>query len=303
MDDQPEEQQSSIIEEKASIFSGAEKSADPLVYEETPIIEPIQEEVMVTPPPLEQSQEPEPPSPQSPENYPVAPQQRASSFGWLGDVFVFAVLFGVGILLSMILREFIPNGISPIKPPVEVSPTPTPVAEEAPLDPYAEWIRYDVVGSLTRQPVGNIKYKLPGSVQAPTCDPPSCASTGTNLPGLTRFTVSARETRIPDNFLETKITDATGHQFITKETTIAQRPALEFTGMFSGSTTGGFAFKRMRGVMIAVTDNLLVEFNHFSPSALPNADFDQDDTIFEKMLGSVEILSAQSSTSLLTPAQ
>lgn len=273
----------------------------PLIYEETPIIEPVvpQHAVTVSPPvantPLE-SPIARPPidklEPQLTPKY-SSPHPGFSFFGMIKNFIFIVVLFGLGIGLSMFVKQYMPNGIPAIdninfNNPIAPTPTLVLVSSTAPSQ-FANWKSYQVTSGISKQPINGITYMLPSDILPPICDGGNCASSGTYLPGGTRLTVDARGIGqlLPD-FRGKILTDQGGREFSMKDTTIAGRPATEFSGVFTGTTSGGYAFSRMRGVMIEVSDTLSVEFNHFTPT-LVNADFTSDDLLFDKILQSVQI--------------
>jgi hypothetical protein len=206
------------------------------------------------------------------------------------------VLFGVGIGLSVVLRNFVAQqGASPkltpkpVQPTItknvsqesstaampQVSPTPTVL-----VDPYGSWKTYAVLSGVTKQPVSGVSLKLPSNVLAPVCDGVSCSSQGTYLPGGTRFTVAPRgKGQLLADYRGKIVSDAGGREFVTKPTTVAGKAALEYIGSFVGTTAGGYAFSQMHGVMIEVNEVFSLELNHFSPQGVA-ADFSQDDTLF-----------------------
>ncbi len=234
----------------------------PLTYEETPIIEPIKESV--------------PSIPLQPQIL-KKPSFFRRFFGFIGNLILFVLLFGVGIWLSTILRQFVPTGVEQESTVVEkATPTPTPT------NPTALWTQYQVLNGATKQPFAGVSFKLPPEVLAPVCDGASCASQGTYLPGGTRLTASIRGTSL--SFMQRAIiTDAAGRPFTTREATISGSPAIEYTGSFRGTTTGGYTFTQMRGYMIEASDTQTLELNHFTPAGL-TSDFTADDIVFDKIL-------------------
>lgn len=258
----------------------------PLVYEETPIIEPSPQ-VSQESPTLAQTSKPS--------SLPIGPNPKHgfSLVGMVKNVIFFVVLFAVGIGLSMFLKQYLPGGIPDISSlGLKNRSVPTPTLLATPsvsLNPFANWTSYQVTSGLSKQPVAGITYMLPPDILAPICDGGNCASTGTYLPGGTRFTVDARGAGqlLPD-FRGKILSDLGGREFTVKDTTVAGRSAKEFTGVFTGTTIGGYAFSRMRGVMVEASDTVSVEFNHFTPT-LVNADFTADDMLFDKILQSIQI--------------
>ncbi|MEK7130003.1 MAG: hypothetical protein AAB803_03200 [Patescibacteria group bacterium] len=261
----------------------------PLTYEEAPVINPEgTEEVLLT-----QEEQPVLPPEPPPPAVPPPVRRRPSFFGFIGNIFLFAVLFGVGIWLSTVIRPYLP-GASSVPGPATTTPAVTqgPPAPTAPPDPYAGWQTYQVISGPTRQPVAGISFKLPPDVLSPICDGTNCASQGTYLPGGTRFTVAARGAgQALRDYRGAIVTDVLGQPFITKEALISGKSGVSFTGTFTGTTIGGYAFSRMAGAMIPVTDTVSVEINHFTPSGV-TADFETDASLFEKILASVVVTGA-----------
>jgi hypothetical protein len=249
----------------------ATSTNEPLTYEETPVITPIPEPVVVKKP--------------------------NKILGFFKGLLFFIILFIVGFVLSGYLRDFL-SGVTTEAP----SPTPMlsqteplalestdagivefPTPEATPATP----ITYSVLNGLTRQPITDISFTLPPSVLSPICDGSACGSQGTYLPGGTRFTVAARGTgQVLADFRGKIISDAGGKPFTIKTTTIAGKPATEFTTSQTGSTIGGYAFSQMHGYMIEVNDTLSLEINHFSPSGI-TADFAADEIVFNTIVRSL----------------
>lgn len=246
--------------------------AKPLIYEETPIIEPVKA-------PLQTS-----PSPTLPIGHTIA------------TIVFFVLLFALGVWLSMFLRQFTtttpPSAVIPTPPPQADQPfaeTPTPITN----DPFVSWKTYSVVSGATRQPIAGISFRLPQDILAPICDGANCSSQGTYLPGGTRFTVAPRGgNQALRDFRGAVVTDAGGREFTTTPTTVAGKQALEFKGLFSGTTGGGYSFTQMRGVMIEVDSTLSLEINHFTPTGV-SADFASDDAVFNQVLKTLVLPSGQ----------
>ncbi len=281
-----------------------------LTYEETPLIEPVT---------------PEPTAPvsaelltTSPEVVPSTPEPRQShdSFGsTIVMILFFIILFAFGVGLSVMLRQYFASrteappqstatkpqqGIAP-SPYVNalISPTATPAAVTA--DPYAGWRTYQVISGVTKQAVPGISFKLPPETVAPICDGANCASQGAYLPNGSRFTVAARGKGqlLVDARGNIVITDSSGKSFTTKIMTLAGgRKALEYSGLFSGTTVGGYTFSQMRGLMIEIDETMTLEMNHFTPSGV-SAEFSKDDVIFDKITAS--LLVAKFPQATLTP--
>lgn len=280
----------------------------PLTYEETPVIETpgtsdkgqatIREdsgqageeaqaqEPQVSPPP-------ETPPPAPPAGGPAPVRKRPSVFGFIGNLLLFVMLFGVGMWLSTVIRPYLPGAPMPTSVPTAAptgprgSPGPT-----VPADPYALWQTYQVISGVSRQPVAGVSFKLPPDVLSPICDGTACASQGTYLPGGTRFTVASRGAgQALRDYRGAIVSDLLGQPFTTKNTLVSGRQTVAFTGTFTGTTIGGYAFSRMAGVMVPVTDTLSVEINHFTPSGV-TADFESDASLFDKILASVTVTGA-----------
>ncbi len=252
----------------------------PLTYEETPVIDPW----------ANQSQ-----ASQAYSSPPPAEHTRGSGVRFLGNVLLFILLFAAGIGLSVYFRQYFPNvpeGVLQVKlPSLGKAPTPTPEIVEAPetKSPNANWVQYQPINGVTRQPITNVSFKLPVDVLEPICDGSSCGSQGTYLPGGTRFTVALRgKGQILADYRGSIISDLQGQAFTTKTTTVAGRPAVEFTGTFPGSTIAGYAFSQMRGVMVEVTPDLSLELNHFTPKGV-DADFAGDDAVFDAIVKTLEL--------------
>lgn len=261
-------------------------SPEPLAYEETPEI--------VPPPPS--------PAPAAP------PQRKSGSFlGTLITLVLFAGLFVGGIWLSSVVRQFLPadtdnENFTARRPTPLPGTSGTPLPTGAPLGPNDQWKTYDVISGTTKLPFGGVTFKLPTSVLSPICDGTGCASQGTYLPGGTRFTVAPRGTgEALSDFRGSIISDVNGISFTTKKVTVAGRPATEFTGLFTGRTLAGYAFSRMRGVMIEVSPTTSLEVNHFTPNGV-TADFVRDDELFNQILTTIAVPGAPPAVTTPTPA-
>lgn len=252
--------------------------AEGLTYEETPVIEPI--------------------SPAS-----EVKQKTPSSLGsTIGMIVVFIVLFAVGVGISVFVRQWlasrsVPSSQPVANPTVTVTPTPyrsvlaSPTASptEAIIDPYAGWKTHQIISGVTKQPVPGVSFKLPPEVLTPICDGANCASQGTYLPNGSRFTVAPRGKGqlLVDARGNIVITDSSGKPFTTKSMTLGSgRRALEYSGLFSGTTVGGYTFSQMRGLMIELDEDETLEMNHFTPSGV-SADFAKDDALFDKIVTSL----------------
>lgn len=265
-----------------------------LPVEETPEILPE------NPPPPPPNEPHFSPPPRVPPASPV-PKKTGSGGKTLGIIILFIIIFVLGVWLSSVVKQYIPNNFNFGRSPtptaaVGSSGTPSPVV---PSDPLVSWKSYDVESGTTRLPFGGVSYKLPPDVLSPICDGTNCASVGTYLAGGTRFTVAPRGAGqgLPD-FRGTIISDVGGIAFTTKPTTVAGLPATEFTGTFTGRTVSGYAFSKMRGVMIALSPTQSLEINHFTPNGIV-ADFDSDDTLFNTILSTITITDATSKGALI----
>lgn len=271
-------------------------SANGLTYEETPVIEPIGEE------------------PQHEVQPPPAPHSFGST---IGMILLFIILFGVGVGLSVFLRQYFEGqstsqagGQNPLpkSTPSIGSQTPTSGVLLTPTslpDPYAGWIPYQVISGTTKAPISGISFKLPAEVLAPICDGGSCVSQGTYLPNGSRFTVAARGKgqSLADARGNIIVTDVSGKSFTTKPVTLlGGRKALEYSGLFSGTTVGGYTFAQMRGLMIEIDDTMTLEMNHFTPSGV-NANFAADDIVFDKVVQSLVVSRFTTLTPSLSPTK
>lgn len=248
------------------LYGKSNPPQQPLTYEETPIIDPVT---------------PSPP-----------PRNSRYFLQTIGTIIVFVVLFGVGVWLSTVIRPYTTASTSI----PENVPTPTQVLVPTPTvssGVYPGWTTYTVVSGATKQPIAGISFRLPQDVLAPICDGGSCASQGTYLPGGTRFTIAPRGGgQALRDFRGAVVVDAGGREFTTTPTTVASRQALEFSGLFTGTTSGGYSFTQMRGVMIEVDSTLSLEINHFTPTGI-SADFASDDALFDEILKTLMLASGQ----------
>lgn len=204
---------------------------------------------------------------------------------------LFIVLFAVGVWLSVVLRKFLASRSETPSQPTAIKPTPyvsgflSPTASPttAITDPYAGWETHKVISG--------ISFKLPPDVLSPICDGSNCASQGTYLPNGSRFTVAPRGKGhvLVDARGNIVVTDSSGKSFTTKPTTVAGgRNALEYSGLFSGTTVGGYTFSQMRGLMIEIDEDETLEMNHFTPSGV-SAEFAKDEVLFDKIVASVTV--------------
>lgn len=281
------------------------RPSEPLTYEETPIIEPIEDAPIgqtlqtETPAVNTSSTAQTPPAPVTQPESPKVQEVKPKSsffrriFGFIGTILFFAILFSLGIWLSTILRSYLPTGIpknentstlESTNEQIEVQPDgPLTVESQEP------WTSYPILAAGTKLPISGVTFEMPPEVLIPICDGASCVSQGTYLPGGSRFTVAARGSGLGLGYTQgAVITDAAGNPFTTTQITVTGRPALEYTGAFIGTTVGGFSFTQMRGVMIEVSNKLAIEFNHFAPKGV-SVDFESDDVIFNKILESLTL--------------
>lgn len=299
------------------LYGPSESDSQPLAYEETPIIEPITGDPTGT---HEKQELPKADDTKTADSndtnkeqvtYTIPPQpgqialpvKKSDNRGSIVNIIVIVVLFGLGMGTSFVLRNRLPDieypdlkfsGLPfPQKPEVtstpriEVTPSPQPqISLEVTSSPTSntDWSKYSIISGTTKKSLAGISFRLPDTVKPPVCDTQSCASQGTQLPGGTRFTVAARGTgQLLADPRGKLLTDATGKEFTMKETTVAGYKTTEFTANFIGSTGGGYAFTKMRGLMVAVSDKTVVELNHFAPSG-KSTDFASDDELFDKIV-------------------
>jgi hypothetical protein len=256
-----------------------EEDTKSIEYEETPIIEPIEEKDL--PNPLD-----------TPE---IATQSRHGKHpsSIIGKVLLFFLLFCLGIAGSIFARPYVegmtlPKLPSLLKQKTETTIQPTPSTK--PVDETAGWKPYTL-----KTGTRDITYLLPETVVPVVCDGPACPSQGTFLPGGTRFTVSSKTTSPISNFSKLIVKDAGGKVFVTKETTVAGMVAVDYSGSFTGVTTGGYTFIAMHGVMIQVTPTITVEMNHFAPNGI-TSEFEKDDVVFSQILKTITFVSTSSAT-------
>jgi hypothetical protein len=251
-----------------------------LEYEETPIIEPIEEKDL--PGPLN-----------TPELSTHSRHGKRPLAGIKKSVF-FLFLFLLGVGGVTFLRPFFETLTFPFfqqttKDTRSEIPQNTPPSET--VDETFEWNSFS-----TKAGMNFLTYKLPKEVLPPVCDGSACPSEGTFLPGGTRFTVSTKITNTPIvNFAKLIVKDAGGKVFDTQEATVSGHTAVNFSGSFLGLTTGGYSFTRMHGVMIYVAPTIAVEFNHFSPNGI-TSEFEKDDAVFSQILKTITFVSTSSAT-------
>jgi hypothetical protein len=274
--------------------------APDLEYEETPIMEPIvefPENTSVADNPALSPKQTQP------------PKRKKGFFGCLGTVLFVLILFILGVWLSSQIGPLLPKTNEnplPTLMPIETksllpTDTSTPEASSSPTviaTPIIQdrnfWQVFYILSGSTRQVIPGISYQMPSNIKAPTCDS-GCVSQGTNLPGGTRFTIAPRgKGQLLPDFRNAILTDATGRAFTMSLITIGGRQVYEYVGDFQGSTGQGYAFSKIRGLLVSVNDNLSIEFNHFSNVGTVS-DFDADDTLFNQIVGSVVIASSSAS--------
>jgi hypothetical protein len=244
----------------------------PIPIEETPEIpmDPAEGTPMTT-----ENPQPEIPSAPQPGVPPPPPMPAVSRRSPVFTILILLILVVAGIFLSGYLRPFLPvlnTGTTHVPTPTLKAATPTPV------DPVAGWKEWIVAG---------ISYKLPPDVAAPACDVAGCISQGTNLPGGTRLTVAPKTvTQSLTSLRGVVITDVSGMPFTSHDATMSGHTAIEFTGSFTGSTTGGYRFTQMHGFMIEVTPTLTLEINHFTPAGAI-ADWTSDDVLFTQIISTL----------------
>ncbi len=204
----------------------------------------------------------------------------AKKGSFFGTVFLLGVLFFIGVALSIPLRMFLTPSPEPTKQPAFTNQIPSPEAK--PDTGTASWNAYLAPGSII-----TAAYRLPPEVLEPICDSQTCVSEGTYLPGGTRFTISVKSHATPvTDFSRSVITDANGKAFTTTPATIGDKNALSFTGT-NGTTSGGYAFTQIKGVLINISPLGSLELNHFTPSGI-TTDFGSDDILFDKIVSSLD---------------
>jgi len=271
----------------------------PLPIEETP-------EILPAPAVTTPANTPPPPPPPPAQNVPVTSKKSSGCLRTVGIILLVVGIFILGIWLSSFVRQFLPTGGGAA---ITQQPTPTesPVSTESATvgGNTSSWKTYQIISGITKAPVTGLSFSLPSDVLAPICDGANCASQGTYLPGGTRFTVAPRGTgQVLPDYRGTVISDVGGIAFTTNQTTVGGHAAVEFTGSFTGRTVSGYAFTKMHGYMIALTDTTSLEINHFTPAGI-TADFAGDDTLFSQIMASLTIPGNLSSTEkgavLVTP--
>jgi hypothetical protein len=169
------------------------------------------------------------------------------------------------------------NVIPQISTPAPLIATPTPV------DPFAGWKTYSETG---------VSYALPPTVLAPICDSSGCASKGAYLPGGTRLTIAPKNvTKALSALHGAVITDINGTAFTSTDATISGHVAIEYSGKFSGTTSGGYGFTQMHGFMIEVSPTETLEMNHFTPTGA-TVDWVKDDALFTQIISKLNFTGA-----------
>jgi len=243
----------------------------PLTYEETPEIPIDTASTIISPP--------------------VTPKKPPSILKTIGIVIAFIALFIIGVNLSSSIRQFFPleERTSTATPTPAILITP---AVEVQTNPAPEWKTYPLISGITKQPIDTVTFQLPPEIISPLCDGVACASQGTYLPGGTRLTIAPRGMgQALRDFRGSVITDANGVPIPTRQLLLEKFTATEYESSASGKTVSGYAFSRMRGVMIPLTDTLSVEVNHFTPNGV-TADFQKDDLLFNEILETFTVLTA-----------
>lgn len=263
-----------------------EESAQQSVVPESPHVAspPVSESPMSQPPPAPLTYEE---TPEIPMDIPPV-KKKFSVLKTLGIIIAFIALFVIGVNLSSSIRKFLPSGSgsgtetqSTANQPL-ITPSPS-------VGPTAEWKTYDVISGVTKTAIPGLTFQLPPDVLPPICDGVGCASQGTYLSGGTRLTVAARGAgQSLRDFRGTVISDANGTPIPTEQLLLGQITATEYESSGSGQTVSGYAFSRMRGVMIPLTGTLSLEVNHFTPNGV-TADFEKDDALFDEILKTVAI--------------
>lgn len=242
--------------------------------------EPVKDAVAAAP--LQYEETPEIPMPTS--------KKKSGCLGTLFTIVIFLALFIGGIWISSFVRQFFPGNV-PVEEEIETTIPPTIPETTTATDSaaVAVWKTYNVISGTTKQPFAGVTFQLPPDVLSPICDGAGCASQGTYLPGGTRFTVALRGAgQALRDFRGSVVSDVGGTAFATKTTTVAEKPATEFTGTFIGRTVSGYGFSHMRGVMIELSPTTSLEVNHFAPSGIV-ADFASDDVLFDAILKTITI--------------
>lgn len=298
----------------------------PLPIEETPIIDPASGEVAeetgaVSQPQPEEARDevvseaarvfqgtPETQA-QAPYSAPVSVSRESKKSGGnkIGMVLFIVLLFGLGVWLSSQLRSFFTPSVSDelvvptLSPSANTGPVSVSESSSSAIAPVSDWQTYDVISGATKKPIPGLTYKLPTTVKAPVCDSQSCASSGTNLPGGTRFTVAARgKGQLLPDFRGAILTDASGREFTMKQGVFGGAYAYEYTGNFNGRTGGGYTFTAMRGVLMPVSETLAIEFNHFAPAGI-TSDFAKDDALFDEIIKSFTVQGTSTGTPAAQP--
>lgn len=262
----------------------------PLEYEETPIITPIEETNGSSPLLEKKMDKPALPDPLQHPELPKPPSRRTPpTLRFLGNLIFFIALFLAGVFLSMYLRD----RLAVMTPDIS-SDTPNEVSSDKSVptdepDPFADWQTHGVTNGVTGETVPGLTFRIPKDVTVLVCDA-RCASQGTYLPGKTRFTVAPRgKGQILPFVRGGRLVDAGGREFVTNEATVSGLRAYEYEGDFTGTTAGGFSFSRMRGIFLQLSDDFVLEVNHFTPVG-EDTDFSSDDLLFDTIVSTVSFV-------------
>lgn len=241
------------------------------------------------------------------------PTKRKGGLHGIGTILLFALLFAGGIGIGILLRQATnSNSDNSSEATTGMAALPTVTEEQEDLmmpeemvvededvivddqdvsgpvaDDLSQWQEYQVLSQGVD--VEGVKLMLPQDLLPPTCDGGTCASYGTYLPGGTRLTIAPRGDghQLP-HISGSIITDVGGQSFQSEDRTVAGYSSVGFQGTFNGTTTGGYAFEQMSGVLIELSDTFALEVNHFSPPGV-ETDFEADHELFEQILSSIII--------------
>jgi hypothetical protein len=252
----------------------------PVVPEPPQMVSPPQQPS--SPPPLVYEETPEIP-------VVIEPPKKSGSLGKkIGILIAFIVLFVLGINVSSTLRNFFPAQTGNEDSQAAII---TPLITPSIVSSTAEWKTYSVISGVTKTAIPGVAYQLPPEILPPICDGVSCTSQGTYLPGGTRFTIAARGIgQSLRDFRGSVISDANGVPIPTKQLVLEKFTATEYESSGSGRTISGYAFSRIRGVMIPLSDTLSLEVNHFLPNGI-TGDFQNDDMVFNEIIKTVVMVS------------
>jgi len=237
------------------------------------------------------------PDPLSTPELPNAPQYhkisehskngKHSLIGLTGTFLWIMVLFGMGIVLSILYTKYEAKGMIEVidKNEIQYSDESTASSKITETDGISGY-NYNLLESVTQKPITGLTIRLPSEVLMPVCDGSGCASYGTYLSGGTRLTIATKAVKSGTKLSDVSIVDSSGNKFAKEETVIAGQSGIKFSGKFGGITTGGYRFVRMNGIMINIKPDLILEINHFLPSGI-DADFDADAEVFERIVNSL----------------